>query len=95
MRASVNDLKWSVGRPVVVVLPSLRDPGIIGDEAIPAATSASGLFLVVLRPLQLLHPLELPTNLPLIFLVIEVEHGPYEVLVLDPIPTTLRPYPTR
>ena len=51
---------------------------------------------MLIRPLQLLHTLELPPNLPLIILVVEIEHGPDEILVaLDPIPATLSPYPTR
>ena len=57
----------------IVFAPPLRVPGLMVEEAIPAATGATGahliLVLVLLHPLQLLHPLELPPNLPLIVLV--------------------------
>ena len=79
--------------------PTLRFTGLIVEEATPAATAspwAHYILVLLLHPLQLLHPLELPTNLPLIFLVFKVEHGPDEILVaLDPIPTSLGPNPTR
>ena len=51
----------------VVFKSPLRNTGLIIDEAIPAATAATGAHLILvlllpilLRPLQLLNPLELP-----------------------------------
>ena len=92
----------SDGASVVFFAPHLPNTGLVVDEAIPAASAATGAHLILvlllhilLRPLQLLHPLELPPNLPLIIIVVEVQHGPDEMLnVLDPIQATIGPYPT-
>ena len=83
---------------VVFFAAPLRNTGLLVEEAIPAATAAhvAHLFLVLLiliSPIQLLHPLDFPPNLSHIILVLEVEHGPDEILVaLDPIPASLSPY---
>ena len=61
----------------LMIAPSLRNRAFVSDEAVPSATLTARLTLVVslcilLRPRQLLHPLDLPTTLFLIFLIIEI-----------------------
>ena len=54
------------------------------------------VLLVLLRMLHLVQPMELPSNLPRILLVVEGAVGQSEILLaLDTVPATLRTKPTR